>query len=105
MKVARCQITNTRSFIRVSQSISQYKPRLNPPPPAGLGWGMIVVSALVAIYYNLILAWTLFYTFASFTSVLPWGHCDNDFNSIGECGRILERIHVSVLVFASYYYY
>ncbi|XP_069970979.1 sodium- and chloride-dependent glycine transporter 1-like [Penaeus vannamei] len=51
---------------------------------SGLGWGMIVVSALVAIYYNLILAWTLFYTFASFTSVLPWGHCDNDFNSI-EC--------------------
>ncbi|XP_063599881.1 sodium- and chloride-dependent glycine transporter 2-like [Penaeus indicus] len=51
---------------------------------SGLGWGMIVVSALVAIYYNLILAWTLFYTFASFTSVLPWGHCDNAFNSI-EC--------------------
>ncbi|XP_042873249.1 sodium- and chloride-dependent glycine transporter 2-like [Penaeus japonicus] len=51
---------------------------------SGLGWGMIVVSALVAVYYNLILAWTLFYTFASFTSVLPWGNCDNDFNSI-EC--------------------
>lgn len=48
---------------------------------SGLGWGMIVVSALVAIYYNVILAWTLFYTFASFTSVLPWSHCDNDFNS------------------------
>ncbi|KAK4318107.1 hypothetical protein Pmani_010875 [Petrolisthes manimaculis] len=50
---------------------------------AGLGWGMIVVSMLVAIYYNMILAWTLFYTFASFTSELPWGHCNNDFNSVG----------------------
>ncbi|XP_066984768.1 sodium- and chloride-dependent glycine transporter 1-like [Macrobrachium rosenbergii] len=49
----------------------------------GLGWGMIIVSLLVAIYYNIILAWTIFYTFASFTSELPWGHCNNDFNSIG----------------------
>lgn len=51
---------------------------------SGLGWGMIIVSVLVAVYYNMILAWTLFYTFASFTSVLPWGHCDNVFNSV-EC--------------------
>ncbi|XP_045130389.1 sodium- and chloride-dependent glycine transporter 2-like [Portunus trituberculatus] len=51
------------------------------PILGGLGWAMIVVSALVAIYYNIILAWTLFYTFASFTSVLPWSHCDNSFNS------------------------
>ncbi|XP_068220313.1 sodium- and chloride-dependent glycine transporter 2-like [Palaemon carinicauda] len=49
----------------------------------GLGWGMIVVSVLVAVYYNIILAWTIFYTFASLTSELPWGHCDNDFNTLG----------------------
>ena len=48
---------------------------------AGLGWAMVLISALVAIYYNIILAWTLFYTFASFTSVLPWSQCDNVFNS------------------------
>ncbi|XP_047740828.1 sodium- and chloride-dependent glycine transporter 1 isoform X2 [Hyalella azteca] len=47
----------------------------------GLGWGMLVISMLVAIYYNVILAWSLYYTFASFTSVLPWGHCNNTFNS------------------------
>lgn len=50
---------------------------------SGLGWGMVIVSMLVAIYYNMILAWTIFYTFASFTSELPWGHCNNDFNSVG----------------------
>ncbi|KAK3878646.1 hypothetical protein Pcinc_016725 [Petrolisthes cinctipes] len=50
---------------------------------SGLGWGMVIVSMLVAIYYNMILAWTLFYTFASFTSELPWGNCNNDFNSVG----------------------
>jgi len=51
------------------------------PITLGVGWGMLVVSFLVAIYYNVILAWSLFYTFQSFTSVLPWGHCNNSFNS------------------------
>ncbi|XP_042228202.1 sodium- and chloride-dependent glycine transporter 1-like [Homarus americanus] len=58
-------------------------PKLSPIF-GGLGWAMVIVSALVTIYYNMILAWTLYYTFASFTSVLPWGHCHNDFNSL-EC--------------------
>ncbi|XP_045613424.1 sodium- and chloride-dependent glycine transporter 2 [Procambarus clarkii] len=49
---------------------------------AGLGWAMVILSALVAIYYNVILAWTFFYTFASFTSSLPWGSCSNYFNSL-----------------------
>ncbi|XP_069970505.1 sodium- and chloride-dependent glycine transporter 2 [Penaeus vannamei] len=47
----------------------------------GLGWGMVLVSVLVSVYYNIILAWALFYTFSSFTSVLPWASCGNDFNS------------------------
>jgi len=51
------------------------------PVTLGVGWGMLVVSFLVAIYYNVILAWSLFYTFQSFTSELPWGHCNNTFNS------------------------
>ncbi|EDX08437.1 GD11799 [Drosophila simulans] len=38
----------------------------------GLGTGMILVSAIVMLYYNLIIAWTIFYMFASFAPVLPW---------------------------------
>lgn len=49
----------------------------------GLGWGMVVVSGLAAIYYNVISAWSIFYIGASFTSELPWTYCDNDFNSPG----------------------
>lgn len=48
----------------------------------GVGWGMLMISLLVATYYNVILAWSLYYTFASFTNVLPWGHCNNAFNSV-----------------------
>ena len=41
----------------------------------GIGWAMVIISALVAIYYNLIIAYTLYYLFASFTSELPWQRC------------------------------
>ncbi|GFG33307.1 hypothetical protein Cfor_09972, partial [Coptotermes formosanus] len=42
----------------------------------GLGYGMVIVSAIVMLYYNLIIAWTIFYMFASFNSVLPWQKCE-----------------------------
>ncbi|XP_071516730.1 sodium- and chloride-dependent glycine transporter 1-like [Panulirus ornatus] len=56
---------------------------------SGLGWGMVMVSFLVSIYYNIILAWAFYYTFASFTSELPWSHCNNDFNSV-DCYTLEE---------------
>lgn len=31
----------------------------------GLGYGMVLVSSVVMLYYNLIIAWTLYYMFAS----------------------------------------
>lgn len=48
---------------------------------AGIGVGMVIVSALVAVYYNMIIAWSFFYLFASFTSDLPWQYCDRDYNT------------------------
>ena len=42
------------------------------PISRGLGYGMLCVTAYVAIYYNVIIAWSIFYTFASLTSKLPW---------------------------------
>lgn len=41
----------------------------------GIGYGMFIVSALVSIYYNMIIAWAFFYLFASFTDELPWQSC------------------------------
>uniref|UniRef100_H2ZGX1 Transporter n=1 Tax=Ciona savignyi TaxID=51511 RepID=H2ZGX1_CIOSA len=46
----------------------------------GVGFGMVAVSFLVCIYYNVIIAWSLFYLFASFSSVLPWTQCDQWWN-------------------------
>ena len=47
----------------------------------GVGIGMTVVSGLVGIYYNMIIAWSIYYLFASFTSQLPWEFCGNEWNS------------------------
>uniref|UniRef100_T1J7F0 Transporter n=1 Tax=Strigamia maritima TaxID=126957 RepID=T1J7F0_STRMM len=47
----------------------------------GLGYAMFLVSALVGIYYNMIIGWTWYYLFNSFTEILPWSSCDNDWNT------------------------
>ncbi|XP_059150795.1 sodium- and chloride-dependent glycine transporter 1-like isoform X2 [Physella acuta] len=47
----------------------------------GIGYGMVIVSGLVCIYYNVIIAWNFFYLFNSFYPVLPWSHCDNWWNT------------------------
>lgn len=51
---------------------------------SGIGYGMFIVSALVAIYYNMIIAWALFYLFSSFTSELPWNSC-GDWSTNRKC--------------------
>ena len=38
----------------------------------GLGWGMVTISFIVTIYYNMVIAWTLFYLYAGLTDTLPW---------------------------------
>ena len=36
---------------------------------------------LLDCYYNVILAWTFYYLFASLTSELPWATCDHEWNT------------------------
>ncbi|XP_066984522.1 sodium- and chloride-dependent glycine transporter 1-like isoform X1 [Macrobrachium rosenbergii] len=50
---------------------------------SGIGWSVIMMCFLFAASYNLIVSWSIFYFFASFSNTLPWGHCNNDFNSPG----------------------
>ncbi|XP_033636428.1 sodium- and chloride-dependent glycine transporter 1-like isoform X1 [Asterias rubens] len=48
----------------------------------GVGYGMVIVSALVAVYYNVIICYTIFYIIKSMTTgLLPWVGCNHDWNS------------------------
>ncbi|XP_034538153.1 sodium- and chloride-dependent neutral and basic amino acid transporter B(0+) isoform X2 [Notolabrus celidotus] len=41
----------------------------------GVGVAMVLVTLIVSIYYNVIIAYSLYYMFASFQSPLPWSSC------------------------------
>lgn len=47
----------------------------------GVGFGMVVLIGIVAVYYTVIMAWSLFYLAMSFSSTLPWSHCNNPWNT------------------------
>ncbi|XP_040060488.1 sodium- and chloride-dependent neutral and basic amino acid transporter B(0+) isoform X2 [Gasterosteus aculeatus] len=45
------------------------------PMLQGVGVAMVMVTMIVSIYYNVIIAYSLYYMFASFQSPLPWSSC------------------------------
>ncbi|XP_077291147.1 sodium-dependent neutral amino acid transporter B(0)AT3 [Arctopsyche grandis] len=49
------------------------------PYLGGIGISSAVVSFNVALYYNTIIAWCLFYFAQSFQSELPWAECPNKY--------------------------
>ena len=42
---------------------------------------MLLLGMIVNVYYNMIIAWTLYYIGNSFISPLPWTTCDNEWNT------------------------
>lgn len=55
------------------------------PCAVGVGVAMVVISLIVAIYYNVIMAYCLFYLFSSFNKVLPWTVCDPHWGADERC--------------------
>ncbi|XP_078068167.1 sodium- and chloride-dependent neutral and basic amino acid transporter B(0+)-like [Mustelus asterias] len=53
----------------------------------GVGITMVLVSTLVGIYYNCIIAYSLYYLFASFQSPLPWADCFSWWGADETCSR------------------
>ncbi|XP_074051886.1 sodium-dependent noradrenaline transporter [Macrotis lagotis] len=47
----------------------------------GVGYAVILIALYVGFYYNVIIAWSLYYLFSSFTLNLPWTNCGNPWNS------------------------
>jgi len=61
----------------------------------GVGICMVVLSAFVGIYYNVIIAYTVFYFFSSLTSKLPWTDCNNFWND-AKCATEFQEVCISL---------
>uniref|UniRef100_A0A8C7FKE0 Transporter n=1 Tax=Oncorhynchus kisutch TaxID=8019 RepID=A0A8C7FKE0_ONCKI len=60
------------------------------PYLGGVGMASVVTSMYLCLYYNVINAWSFWYLFHSFQSVLPWAECPVNSNLTGpveECER------------------
>ena len=53
----------------------------------GIGTAMVTISVLVGIYYNVIMAYTLFYMGASWASQVPWSYCNADWASLNDSDK------------------
>ena len=51
------------------------------PIMGGIGYATTVITFLMNIYYIVILAWSLYFMFMSFSTVLSWAHCQNTWNT------------------------
>ncbi|XP_064598237.1 sodium- and chloride-dependent glycine transporter 1-like isoform X2 [Liolophura sinensis] len=54
--------------------------RMNPVLK-GVGYCSVAISAVIALYYNVVIAYCIFYFFASMSSEIAWNSCDNEWNS------------------------
>ncbi|KAK9404342.1 sodium- and chloride-dependent glycine transporter 1 [Crotalus adamanteus] len=61
----------------------------------GVGYGMMVVSSYIGIYYNVVICIAFYYFFSSMTRVLPWTYCNNFWNT-GNCTSVLDITNSSV---------
>ncbi|KAK2192523.1 hypothetical protein NP493_28g03055 [Ridgeia piscesae] len=58
----------------------------------GVGWAMFSVSFIVSIYYNMLVAYCVFYVFASFAKDVPWRDCGNPWNTAACSGPAQQRL-------------
>lgn len=66
-------------------------PVLSPP---GVGYGMMVVSTYIGIYYNVVICIAFYYFFSSMTHVLPWAYCNNPWNT-PDCAGVLDASNLT----------
>ena len=48
---------------------------------SGVGISVVLITGCIVIYYNVVVAYCIFYFFASMTGTLPWTYCDQDWNT------------------------
>ncbi|CAF97733.1 unnamed protein product, partial [Tetraodon nigroviridis] len=56
----------------------------------GVGYGMMVVSTYIGIYYNVVICIAFYYFFMSMTNLLPWTYCNNPWNT-PDCSGVVGK--------------
>ncbi|KAL5012798.1 hypothetical protein ScPMuIL_011349 [Solemya velum] len=54
------------------------------PIATGIGWAMVTISAMICVYYNVIIMYSIFYMFVSLVYMdeeVPWASCGNEWNT------------------------
>ncbi|KAI4818444.1 hypothetical protein KUCAC02_011785 [Chaenocephalus aceratus] len=69
------------------------------PYLTGIGIASMLVSLLIGLYYNTLIAWIMWYLFNSFQSPLPWTQCPLNINGTGFVPECEQSSTVD------YYYY
>ncbi|XP_037514587.2 sodium-dependent serotonin transporter [Rhipicephalus sanguineus] len=62
----------------------------------GIGYAICILDLYMAMYYNTVIAWALYYLVASLASELPWTRCDNPWNT-ATCRTLAERANATGL--------
>ena len=90
------------------------------PCVTGVGWAMVLISAMICVYYNVIIMYALLYITLSLVNIgwaVPWASCRNEWNNRDVCletplpdlesfdsvsdkishslGKLIDMIHVS----------
>lgn len=60
----------------------------------GIGWSMFLVTFFASIYYCMLIGWTMFYFFASFSKQVPWKECDPLW-STEACVNVAKQIDIN----------
>ncbi|XP_054159903.1 sodium- and chloride-dependent glycine transporter 2-like [Oppia nitens] len=77
------------SFFFLESALGQYSSQgpmgvwIISPLFKGIGLAMFVMNMYVGIYYNIVVAWAIYFLYATFTKLpgLPWSDCNNQWNT------------------------
>ena len=67
----------------------------------GVGIAMFIVSAMVSVYYIMVVAWCLYYVINSLRLHVPWASCGNTWNTKGTRSSLLpEKAFLYIICFS-----
>jgi solute carrier family 6 amino acid transporter-like protein 5/7/9/14 len=77
------------------------------PVASGIGWALVLLALPVSIYYNVIVAWAVYYLWYSIQGIflpdgLPWSYCQDDWIKNYHCCP-LPRVSTSAHNFTQCY--